>query len=323
MKLCEMILCSQLKIPTVLLTTGVSGRKDLCCKMNQLLGDLTAEQGRPEILDSADIRARSTSRDIAVRALAERGACVVFNNTGAAIDKARSLIREARGLKPSLRWNLVIDEADDFYRSDAGLPDAQESHMIRLEAALCQLQHEVPPAIEFDVTATLLSIFIRLKRLGQANLSHDGIFYIEASEEYVGTEALQPLRDANGTPVFLQPNELKKQNKYLSPSVWAMYDAAAAAPRSLLLDCTTSAVTAAGNTTEKANELLTKHPGVVAIVVSGGEIKWRHGCRNEWVRLSLAGMHLTRGPRAQFCPAGRPPTATTLLMPERPPVPRR
>lgn len=33
MKLCEVILCSQLKMPTVLLTTSVSGRKDLCCKM--------------------------------------------------------------------------------------------------------------------------------------------------------------------------------------------------------------------------------------------------------------------------------------------------
>ena len=43
---------------------------------------------------------------------------------------------------------------------------------------------------------------------------------------------------------------------------------------SLVLDATTSAVRARANIYEKAACLLRRHPSAIAIVVSGGEIRW-------------------------------------------------
>ena len=43
---------------------------------------------------------------------------------------------------------------------------------------------------------------------------------------------------------------------------------------SLVLDATTSAVRARANIYEKAVRLLQRHPSAIAIVVSGGEIRW-------------------------------------------------
>lgn len=43
---------------------------------------------------------------------------------------------------------------------------------------------------------------------------------------------------------------------------------------SLVLDATTSAVRARANIYQKAAHLLQRHPSAIAIVVSGGEIRW-------------------------------------------------
>ena len=93
------------------------------------------------------------------------------------------------------------------------------------------------------------------------------------SATYVGTEAFLPL-ERHSKSLFLTPGELSNRNNFCSSKVRAMYDDAAAHPRSLLLDVTSPAVTATGNIYTKAEDLLRQHRHAIAIVVSGREI-WR------------------------------------------------
>ena len=62
-----------------------------------------------------------------------QGACVIVNNAAAAIKRASGLLGQARGMctsarVPPVQFMLTIDEADDFYRTDAGAGsgDSQE-----------------------------------------------------------------------------------------------------------------------------------------------------------------------------------------------------
>ena len=131
------------------------------------------------------------------------------------------------------------------------------------------------------MTATLLAIYLMLKRMQEAGRSDalnrilaDDIIFIQPSAAYVGTESFEPLERSNGEHLYLTPNELNKQNDFCSSKVEAMYQDAARHERSMLLDVTSPAVTAAGNIYTKAVNLLGIHPHAVAIVVSGREI-WR------------------------------------------------
>ena len=99
------------------------------------------------------------------------GVCLVVNNTCQAIDKARRLLLSARGaamtFDESAKFVLTIDEADDFIRTDNFMGPSATNAPIRLEHALKDLCR-MGPLIKFDVTATLLAIFLMLQRKAQA-----------------------------------------------------------------------------------------------------------------------------------------------------------
>ena len=160
--------------------------------------------------------------------------------------------------------------------------DARYPGGIGLERALKSLVDR-GPLIKFDVTATLLAIFLMLRRKMDAGLGNelrritaDDIIYIQPDGEYVGTEAFVALTH-NGRDLYLGPNELNNRNDFMTRKVETMYADAARYQRSLLLDVTSPAVTAAGNIYVKAAKLLQLHPHAVAIVVSGREIMCQAG----------------------------------------------
>ena len=209
-----------------------------------------------------------------------KGACLVANNTSAAIDKARNLINMARAESfndpavPVLQFTLTIDEADDFIRTDMcarlyqtspgqlhpytsralhtsrALPTSTaRSTLVRylgpgasnpgilLEQAVKRLCQS-GPLIKFNVTATLLAIYLMLQRLKQHGRSNavdrilaDDIIYIQPSADYVGTESFVPL-ERNGQELYLTHNELNNRNDFCSSKVEAMYDDAAGHQRS-------------------------------------------------------------------------------------------
>ena len=87
-----------------------------------------------------------------------QGACVIVNNAAAAIEKASGMVERARGMctsarVPPVQFMLTIDEADDFYRTDAGAGsgDSQE-RAIKMEEQM-RLLKEIGPLCQFEVTA--------------------------------------------------------------------------------------------------------------------------------------------------------------------------
>ena len=103
-----------------------------------------------------------------------KGACLVVNNTQAAIDKASNLVRntrgEANGQTPFLQFCVTIDEADDFIRTDSYLGPSASNPAILLERAVQRLC-SYGPLIKFNVTATLLAIYLMLLRMHRAGIS--------------------------------------------------------------------------------------------------------------------------------------------------------
>jgi hypothetical protein len=210
-----------------------------------------------------------------------QGGCLIVNNSAAALLKARRNIAAARGqgklddsgLKRTLQFALVIDEADDFYRT-ASFREGQDSVAIKLENAM-QALRELGPVIQFEVTATLLAIYMIYREIGTArSIQPQDIIYTDASAEYVGTDKFQPPVDANGAHVFLDFGSLTRNNDYTDAKVLALWRDAARHPRALCLDATSPAVTAKGNIYTKAQRLLEEVPRAVVIVVSGSSICW-------------------------------------------------
>lgn len=87
-----------------------------------------------------------------------QGACVIVNNAAAAIEKASGLVERARGMcvsarVPPVQFMLTIDEADDFYRTDAGSgsEDSRERE-IKMEEQMRRLK-DIGPLCQFEVTA--------------------------------------------------------------------------------------------------------------------------------------------------------------------------
>ena len=162
-----------------------------------------------------------------------RGACVIVNNTAQAIQKASGTIEQARGMCVSSRvrpvqFMLTIDEADDFYRTDSQ-EDGSQEHEIQMERQMRNLK-DLGPLCQFEVTATLLAIYMQLLREGEASGSPTvaDIFYVEASEEYVDASMLVPPSDANGNFQFItNPTDLNNNNKYADSKVRTMWKKAA------------------------------------------------------------------------------------------------
>ena len=193
-------------------------------------------------------------KDWAVEQL-QQGVCLVANNSCQAMLMARQLLETAKTRAASrmisrrrhpFQFLLIVDEADDFYRTEAGTSENDDG-AIKMEKEKKRLR-ALGPLIKFDVSATLFAIYLTLVKINRAvNVPFDDIFYVEASSEYVGTELFLPPEDEYGNPIFLNENELNKKNLYINQKVEDLWDDAAKTERALVLDATTSSVRAAGN----------------------------------------------------------------------------
>jgi len=236
----------------------------------------------PLVLRHGTIGGQAFKEDWVVEQLLQ-GVCLVVNNSCQAMMAAHGLLEKAksRGAQRAtgrdghpFQYLLIIDEADDFYRTEAGTSENDDGAIL-MEKAMNRLR-ALSPLIKFDVSATLFAIYLTLVKTKLAgSVPYDDIFYVEASAEYVGTELFVPPEDADGNPIFLNENDLHKKNLYIDQNVKDLWASAAQNERALVLDATTSAVFAEGSIYNKADELLKQYPNAVAIVVSGGQIEWR------------------------------------------------
>ena len=130
----------------------------------------------------------------------------------------------AGGRQRTFEFLLVLDEADDFYRTQASLGDCADDGKHQMVAALKDLR-ALRPLINFEVTATLLAIYFALMKMDKAKyIEYKDIFYIDSSSEYVGTALLTPPEDANANPVFLESGELSGKNCFINHKVESLWD---------------------------------------------------------------------------------------------------
>jgi len=328
LKVVTLVLCRIMGVATVLVTTGVPGRVDIFAKLLALLRGLhiphpvvtasserrftyeaalpgslprLVEQDRatrtPDsfVLNLPDVQTKSNEWACDVL---RSGGCLVLNHSPAALDKARKLLFQARDPRQcsgdrALQFALVLDEADDYYRTAGAFRQGQESLRIKMEHALSRLR-KLGPVLHLEVTATLLSIYAICRETGKASSIHaEDVVYTDASREYVDTCAFQPPRDpATGEPMFLNKHDLKVSNDYVNPMVRAVWHEAGKHQRALCLDATSPSVTARGNIYVKALHLLQQVPHAIAVVVAGSEIRW--------------GTHKPRGDRPRDLWPGHP-----------------
>jgi hypothetical protein len=126
----------------------------------------------------------------------------------------------------SFDFLMIVDEADDFYRTQASLKDdnAKDDSAIKMDLAMRRLR-DLRPLIRFEVSATLFAIYLSLVEMGKAaRIPAGDIFYIESSSEYVGSDLLIPLEDANGKPIFLDQGELCVKNIFINDKVCKLWD---------------------------------------------------------------------------------------------------
>ena len=126
----------------------------------------------------------------------------------------------------SFDFLMVVDEADDFYRTQASLRDdnANDDRAIKMDLAMRRLR-DLRPLIKFEVSATLFAIYLSLAEMGKAESIPAGdIFYIESSSEYVGSDLLVPLENADGEPIFLDQGELSVKNIFINHKIYKLWD---------------------------------------------------------------------------------------------------
>ena len=138
------------------------------------------------------------------------------------------MVLMARGMagvrQRTFEFLLVLDEADDFYRTQASLGDCTDDGKHQMVAALKNLR-ALRPLINFEVTATLLAIYFSLMKMDKArHIEYKDIFYIDSSSEYVGTALLTPPENDNGEPVFLEQGELSTKNCFINHKVERLWD---------------------------------------------------------------------------------------------------
>eukprot|EP00304_Pavlova_gyrans_P011951 CAMPEP_0206042842 /NCGR_PEP_ID=MMETSP1466-20131121/6797_1 /ASSEMBLY_ACC=CAM_ASM_001126 /TAXON_ID=44452 /ORGANISM="Pavlova gyrans, Strain CCMP608" /LENGTH=1218 /DNA_ID=CAMNT_0053417565 /DNA_START=519 /DNA_END=4176 /DNA_ORIENTATION=+ len=222
-----------------------------------------------------------------------KGGCVVTNHSAAAVNKAARLVHNAQALsqdrrrsdvgtsaappaaavKRSLQFALILDEADDLYRTGA-FREGQASARIEMEKALRALR-ALGPLLHLEVTATPLSIYVIYRELGEATgMTYADIVHTDSSCDYVGVEMFKPPVAADGSHVFLARNDLKVSNCYVNPKVRELWREAGRHDRALCLDATSPAVTARSNIYAKAKLLVDEVPRAIAVIVSGKEIRW-------------------------------------------------
>jgi len=281
MKAAAMVMGKHHGFSSVLITTTCDGRNDLAQKLTELVSDTPADL-KPQFHVAAEVNTRV--RDTVLAEFARGGNCLVVNNSKAAIDKVRGMVQQTQGVARDQRLDykgfmLILDEADDFYRTDADTNDESgdtpREKMIKMEIALRCLKRCEGLRLQFEVTATLLAIYLKICKAngsGMSTIEAADIIYSEPSAEYTGPSSFYPMKDEQGEEIFLSKNELRRENLYISAKVKALYKRAAANNRSLLLDVTTPAVTAPGNVHQKAKKTLKLHANVIAIVVTGGHV---------------------------------------------------
>lgn len=281
-----LIVCNSFQVATIIITKGNSERNSLYRKLCRFVEGTNVQKDFLLISQGRD-------PDRKLERCIHNGGGIVLNCTSYQMLKAHDLLISVRGRYGALKFNLVVDEADAFYRTfDRSLKLEQAYDQLSGQAV--QLQHGGRPCLpifRLQISATLVPVFMMIKGNG-LTVAGANLFFTVPTKEYNAMENMEPLRDGQDRPLFLLPRELKPKNLYMSESTERLYADAASKPRSELLDISCPRVRAAHNIFEKAVAVQTKFPNVCVIAICGKGIDVRRPGSNQWVEQPR---HLTIG----------------------------
>eukprot|EP00960_Hanusia_phi_P077069 768646-Hanusia_phi.AAC.7 len=260
-KLLAIIVGHLLGVSSIIISTTRNGTTSLSNKMESYLhSDLRATL-QPEIKHISELEYRKRGPQPMCNFLRKHG-CLFVNDTAKQISNALEAIVSARTcahLGEDFPCQLILDEADSYYRNS--------SELIKLEQELRRLHEEVKPVLRWNVSATLIPVFLHLrnKRVG---LDSDSIIYTQPDDKYVGVRDFKPLQ-IDGKDQFLRPKDLTPANLYSNYLTDEMIKQAVNKPRSLTLVITNPRVNAANNVFELARRIQNSYPSVATLLVVG------------------------------------------------------
>jgi len=228
------------KIATIVMSTGANGTRSLFTKVLVRCFSTLPDNLRPPMAFAGSAPLSNAEHRTNLRECILQGGCIFVNDTAARVQQAQAAIYEARGWRQG-KWPQVqvfMDEADAFYRN-AEAP-------IKLEIAIKEFISSVKPILRMSVSATLIPVFLHLKDKREG-VDVDSIIYTKPGDDYNGVQDFKPLLDETGASVFLSQGDLTRSNGYSHAKLDAVYTDAFAAERSLTLNISNPAVSAANN----------------------------------------------------------------------------
>lgn len=289
----------------VVCTPGVKAAKNLLQKMKGMLQHFSPDD-RPNLMGitknvhgASQVLLNGPQFSESLHESIQTGGSIVTALTASQLNKVMRLIAVSRGCGHSARFVMLLDEADDAIRTrDPTSGPKLEQALDRLLGGHGSGGFKGPQFI-VNISATLAPVFFHLFRNSLArNTTAEDIFYVATSDDYHDISSLKPLADAEGQDVFLDHNELKPSNNYISPKVLMLFQDLMSKQHGrrrggLLLDISSPRVnTTDGSIFSKADYMQRLFPGLVAVVVHGARgsgIQWRAPCeqggrpsRNGW-----------------------------------------
>lgn len=248
------------------------------------------------------------------QAICEGIGCLVVANTATQIQHSIDAINLYRMGNDARKFDIIVDECDDFYRTADGA--------LKLEQAMTKLL-ALKPVLNVQISATPIPVILKhaIEILDAQDRNLDvprdaSMQAFRPSPEYVGIEDMKPL-NVHGKGVFLQQNELSLKTKLLfevdicdgttvkesipfaNEKVKALYDDALYSTTSrgmaktgvLILHCSCPRVYTPGNVYEQGEnlQLMFNQEGtdliIITVVGKGVSVKypeddWHHSWDN-------------------------------------------
>ncbi|EKX50964.1 hypothetical protein GUITHDRAFT_135036 [Guillardia theta CCMP2712] len=249
-KVLAIITAGLLGVGTILLSTSHRGVKTLTDKINEELTRLVDKNLGIECICLLDVQTPTVCPRIVLKFL--QTGCCSLPDTAFRIKQMHKILDEAGA--SDYPCQLIMDEADSFYRSRRAVVGADEESLCKrqvkitkLEESLDELRGVAHLVLRWNVSATL----------------------VPPEGDYNGVVDFKPLV-VDGEEEFLEYGDLKPNKLYCNNLTDEMFKQAFSKNKSLTLVITNSRVNTVNNVFDLAKSLQRDYPYVAALVIVGG-----------------------------------------------------
>ncbi|EKX36854.1 hypothetical protein GUITHDRAFT_117023 [Guillardia theta CCMP2712] len=271
-KVLGIITAGLLGIGTILLSTTHRGVQTLTDKINAELGRLVDKKLGIECICLTAVQRPTAYPGILLKYL--QTGCCTLPDSAYRIRQMCSILQQTNPAEYPCQ--LIMDEADSFYRNRRALVGAddeeslcrRQSRITQLEEALDQLRGVAHLVLRWNVSATLVPVFLHLQDK-RGGVDTQSILYTKPEGDYIGVVDFKPLV-VDGEEQFIEYGDLKPSNLYCNDLTDEMFRQAFSKDKSLTLVMNNSRVNAINNVFDLATSLQRDYPHVAALVIVGG-----------------------------------------------------